>query len=277
MIVKRFIRTIAKRFFSLIQIAVFVSSGSGKSFGISKLRKLQIALRIRRNCQHPGCASMFFENLVLADAIFAIPNELSGCVAEFGSYKGISSANLSIACKVAKRKLLIFDSFRGLPDIQEEVKNITNGKVVSYKVGGYVGEIEEVKRNIHRLGNVDVCEFVPGYFSQTLPHRPVEEKYVMIFEDADLPSSVRDVLENTWHKLQPSCKFFSHEARDREVVKLFFDDFYWQQKFGEKAPGLVGSGTGIPLELGMGGNSLGLNLGSYLAYTSKKDFQPKMS
>jgi hypothetical protein len=84
-------------------------------------------------------------------------------------------------------------------------------------------QLAEVQRNVARFGDPSVCEFVPGFFADTLPKRPRDERYVLIFEDADLPSSVRDILRFAWQKLETGCRFFSQEARDREVMDLFFD------------------------------------------------------
>jgi hypothetical protein len=81
----------------------------------------------------------------------------------------------------------------------------------------------------------------------------------MVFEDSDLPSSVRTVLKYAWPRLQQHCKFFTHEARDLEVVRIFFEEEWWQNEVGCAAPGLVGSGLGLPLSVS----------GSCLGYATK--------
>jgi hypothetical protein len=116
-----------------------------------------------------------------------------------------------------------------------------------------------VRENVANYGAVDVCEFVPGFFSDSLPLRPQHERFALIFEDADLPSSVKDVIRHTWRKLEPDCQFFTHEARDREVVRIFFDQQWWREELEEEPPGLVGSGIGLPLSW----------CGSGLAYASR--------
>ena len=77
----------------------------------------------------------------------------------------------------------------------------------------------------------------------------------MIFEDADLPSSVKDVLRWGWSKLQRGSVYYCHEARDLEVVSIFFDHAWWKSTLGVRAPGFVGSGVGLPL--GAQGSMLG--------------------
>jgi O-methyltransferase len=167
-------------------------------------------------------------------------------VAEFGCFKGMSTASLSLACALTGRRLVVFDSFQGLPAASERIFNF-DGNEISYKAGAYAGTLDEVRANVARFGDPSVCEFVPGFFADTLPQRREDERFVVIFEDADLPSSVRDVLRYAWPKLQNGCRFFSHEAPDREVVQLFFDRGWWRDHLDEDAPGIVGSGAGLPL------------------------------
>jgi O-methyltransferase len=189
---------------------------------------------------------MFGEHVALAAAILDVPRDLPGQVAEFGCFRGLSTATLSLACALSGRRLVVFDSFQGLPASSERIFNF-NGNEIVYKPGQFSGTLDEVKHNVAKFGDLSVCEFVPGFFADTLPKRSKDERFVMIFEDADLPSSVRDVLRFAWPKLQLGCRFFSQEARDREVVELFFDRAWWEQNLMERAPGIVGSGIGLPL------------------------------
>ena len=200
-------------------------------------------------------ASSFGEQMLLAGAILRIPRELPGIIAEFGCYKGLSTVALSIAARYAGRRVVVFDSFQGLPEPAETVHQVVTGKVVEYEKGAFAGTLEEVRSVVARYGEIDRVEFVKGFFCDTLPARPAEEKYVLIFEDADLVESVRDVLKHAWPRLQPEGYYFSHEALDLEVAKLFFNDDYWLKVHGCKAPGLAGVGFGLPVDVGRWGVS----------------------
>ena len=107
---------------------------------------------------------------------------------------------------------------------------------------------------MEKYGELECVEFIKGYFNKTLQSRPVNEKYVLIFEDADLVESVEDVLHYAWPRLEEGCLFFSHEALDYEVVKLFFSDKAWNEMHGTTAPGLVGAGIGLPIDVGTWGS-----------------------
>ena len=130
-----------------------------------------------------------------------------------------------------------------------------------YKQGDFTGTLEEVRAVLATYGEIESVEFVKGFFDNTLPLRPSNEKYVLIFEDADLVESVRCVVKHAWPKLQDGCCYFSHEAPVLEVVKIFFDDDFWLKNLSSKAPGLVGVGLGLPLDLARWGNS---NVGGWL-------------
>ena len=97
------------------------------------------------------------------------PALTEGCVVEAGADKGGSTAKFSIAARLANRELVVFDSFEGIPDHDEpHDKNIFGG-TASFPVGSYRGTLEEVKANVARYGEIDVCSFVQGWFDETLP------------------------------------------------------------------------------------------------------------
>jgi hypothetical protein len=217
----------------------------GREYGIGGWAKLGLLRKLWRNSRQPGSASVFFEHVYMATRLLETPRAIDGGVAEFGCYKGFSTASLSLACALTNRRLTVFDSFEGLPEPDHVVHNFDTGREVPYHRGQYAATLEEVRSNVGRFGDIRVCEFIPGYFDSTLPLRDEDERFVLIFEDADLPASVRSVLRGAWKKLQPGCPFFCHEARDREVVSLFFDRQWWTEAIGEDPPGFIGSGVGM--------------------------------
>jgi O-methyltransferase len=223
----------------------FLHPTVGRDYGIGFGAKWSLLRKMWRNSHQPGSASVFFEHVYIVTKLLEVPPSVEGAVGEFGCFKGMSTASLSLACALTKRRLIVFDSFEGLPEPDQAVYNLATSAEVPYERGQYAGALDEVKGNVTRFGDVRVCEFVKGYFENTLPTRPESEKFILIFEDADLPQSVRSVLCGAWRKLQPGCFFFCHEARDHEVVNLFFDQQWWSQMIGEKAPGFVGSGLGM--------------------------------
>ena len=267
---KALISKTVERAVKFLQALAFICVGP-KSVGLggrwSIARRIAAALR-----QNPGrSASTYGEQLYLVRAILNLPTDRPGAIAEFGCFKGMSTVAISIAAKYANRRVLVFDSFEGLPADDEAVHQVVSGTVVNYKKGDYAGTLDEVKDVVTRYGEIGRVEFVRGYFCDTLPLRPAGEKYALIFEDADLLSSVRDILQHAWPRLAVGGVFFCHEALDLEVAKLFFDDAYWQKLHQQKAPGLAGVGMGLPIDWGRWGNrEVFARCGSCLAATFKR-------
>ena len=227
--------------------------------------RIRIVWTILRLAFGPSAVTLPNEQLYLANHVLRLPRDTPGDVAEFGCFKGRTSAVLSIACKAAGRRLVLIDTFEGLPGGHDAKETVT-GQPFHYAVGTYRGTMDEVRETIRCFGEIDACDFVPGLFGETLPKR-LGDRWALIFEDADLPASVRDVLQYAWPSLQPGGRFFCHEAYDPHVVSMFFDDEWWRRVHAQGAPQFVGSGTGLPLAAGIryGGGALSF-FGSFMGY-----------
>ena len=68
------------------------------------------------------------EVLAYVTTILKLPKTTEGCIVECGCYKGSSTAKFSLAAKYSGRKLVVFDSFEGIPENDERHgKNIFGG------------------------------------------------------------------------------------------------------------------------------------------------------
>lgn len=249
----------------------FCQGDCGAEYGVDFDQRVTLARNLWECCAAGWGrqASLFPELLLVCESILSVPASLPGAVAEFGCWHGFSSACLSLACKMAGRKLIVFDSFTGLP-LGGAATHISDAQHIQYRPGDYHAGLDRVRAAVVRHGVIEICEFVPGLFAETLPLR-TDDQYVCVFEDADLVSSVKTVLDFAWPRLQPGCKFFSHEARDLEVMQLFFDAGYWHSRHNIPAPGISGAGLGLSLCVNQGDNSSRLlPLGSCLAYALKR-------
>jgi O-methyltransferase len=259
----------ATAFYYFVLATLFVVTGPGRKYGVGPLRRLRLTWRIFLAAMAPRAATLPTEQLYLVMRVLSIDPQTSGDVAEFGCFKGRTSAILSLACAWTGRKLVIFDSFEGLPVTQHTSADAVNETTFEYAAGQYRGAFEEVQERIRNDGDLSPCVFVRGYFEDSLPGRE-GDRWALIFEDADLPSSVETILRYAWPALLPGAFLLSHEARDPAVVKLFFDEAWWQANHGEPAPGFVGSHIGLPLAVGRtyGGGAPSL-FGSYLGTVLK--------
>ena len=251
---------------SLPSIRIFLTSNQiGGDYGIGFRAKLGLLIRFHRNTRRIETLSDFREHMELAAAVLRVPRTTEGCVVECGCYVGGSTANLSLVCAMTGRKLMIFDSFEGLPEpahydrwhhaIHAEHTDI-------YYKGRFAATRETVQRNISKFGDLGVCDFRVGYFDETMPG--IGEPIVMAFLDVDLIDSLKPCLVGLWPNLRPGCRMYTHEARNLAFISVYFDQAWWRQNLNEDAPGFVGSGVGLPL-------GLHSNLGSELGYAQKPE------
>jgi Macrocin-O-methyltransferase (TylF) len=258
----RSLRSIPRRVLSLIGglplLCVFLLDGDiGRCYEVGFWTKLRLLMRFKRNTRGLQTLSSIREHLELARAILTVPADALGDVVECGCYMGGSSANMSLVCALTGRKLVVFDSFEGLPTPAEHDRSHANlhcDTTDDYYEGRFAASLDTVKDNIRRFGALEVCEFVPGFFNETLPRfqRPV----TMAFLDVDLIDSLTPCLVGLWPNVVEGCRVYVHEAESLSLVSVFFDRDWWRRQIGCDPPGFVGAGTGLPLTA-MKGSALG--------------------
>src|SRR6266480_1140884 len=103
----------------------------------SKKVGLGLLVKMIRNRMRIPTSSNFMEHAFIGDSI--LRSKASGVVVECGCYKGGSTANLSLICAKAGRKLHVFDSFAGLPDPGNEAGHqlVMHGEVHKYHRGDW--------------------------------------------------------------------------------------------------------------------------------------------
>jgi len=227
-----------------------------------------MAPRFILNGRKVETTSRYSEHLAIASHIIGMPSHADGCVIECGCYKGGSTVNLSLACALADRELHVFDSFDGLPtpaDGEAENTLDLDRTMNTYERGMYAGSLDEVRGNVGHFGDLSVCTFHKGWFSDTLPG--FTSPCATAFVDVDLRSSLETCVQAIWPLLVKGGALFVHEARHREIASLFYDQDWWEQKLGADAPGLVGAGTGLGLNPEIGGwtSQLGYSIKSEAA------------
>jgi len=129
---------------------------------------------------------------------------VAGDVLECGCFKGFSSCCLSWVCNFLGKKLIIADSFEGLPINYE-----TTGKKSYYRPHDFKGDLEEVKENINRFGKPDQVEFIKGWYNKSL--LKFNYSICLLIMDVDLYGSAKDILNNIFAKLVKGGIIFSHE------------------------------------------------------------------
>ena len=226
----------------------FIYSDIGKNYNLNSHDKIKIIKRIETSLSKMESATNLDTQLELGKKILSLSKESSGYIVECGAYKGASSVALSIFSKIIDKKLIIYDSFEGLPEDNDNVdgRNYPHLKVTgSYKKGMYKGFLEEVKNNLKYFGEFESCIFRKGYFNESLKNH--KEEIDFLFLDVDLVESTKDCILYLWPFINDEKYIFTDDACDIDVVSIWFDDEWWMKHLNCKAPGYIGSGCGSPL------------------------------
>lgn len=180
-----------------------------------------------------------FEVLPVIKKILLTPKEIKGCVVEAGAYNGCSTAKFSIAAEMTGRKLVVFDSFKGLPENQfEKTDKYYYGIKLSFSKGNYSGSLNKVKNNIKKFGKINACSFRQGWFNETMPE--FSEPVIAVFLDVDLASSTKTCLKYLYPLLVPGGIIVSQDGHIPSVRKVFEDKKFWEKEVGCKKPVIHG-------------------------------------
>jgi O-methyltransferase len=226
----------------------FVNGPYGDEYGISRLQKLALIRQFDTINERIVSATGTLTQVVLARAILSIPRSAKGDVVECGCYKGASTASLSLVCRLTDRRLVACDSFEGLPDDDQPVHVGAHSGIYGYlRRGMFCGRFDEVAENVAKFGALETCDFVSGFFNESL--KGLERPIAFSFLDVDLASSTRDAIKHIWPLLIENGLIYSDDAGDLDVVRVFWDERWWEETLGCRAPGFIGSGCGIPIVL----------------------------
>jgi O-methyltransferase len=199
---------------------------------------IEAVKRIHSNVQ---CPHLHAEILPIISAILALPPGGEGVVVEAGSYQGGSAAKLSHACAMRGRKLVIFDSFEGIPENDEKHERNIYGGHARFDRGDWAGSLDLVQSNIRKYGRIDVCEFSKGWFEDTMPgfDRWIDVAYV----DVDLASSTRTCLKYLFPRLLPGGRIYSQDGHLPLVIGVLKDERFWNAELGVEIPRMEGLGS----------------------------------
>ena len=216
------------------------SSTIHPSYKMTFYKKFKLGFKMFLNKLRIPMGTSYKAHLAMALKILETPPDVPGDVIECGTWKGGSATNLSLVCKIAGRKLRVYDSFEGLPAGEP-----TDREAPGYEKGDYMGTMDEVKSNISRYGSIESCEFIKGWFNETLPK--MNGPILLAFLDVDLEASLDACVKNIWPHLVDRGYIFTDECNGTNYVSLFYSEKWWAKHFNRTPPGLIGAGTGLPL------------------------------
>jgi O-methyltransferase len=210
------------------------------SLPVDRARRAQYLKSIYRTSYHVDCAHTQSEILECVTALWSFSGSPQAVFVEAGCYKGGSAAKFSAAARLVGRQLVAFDSFEGLPANEEQHGLTILGEAPQFDAGKYRGGLEEVRANIGTHGAIECCQFIKGWFDQTMPdfHRPIGIAYL----DVDLVSSTKTCLRFLYPLLEPGGSIFSQDAHLPLIIDLLKDKAFWRNEVGCAPPVIDGLG-----------------------------------
>lgn len=181
------------------------------------------------------------EILQFVSGLLTLPRDLPGVLVEAGCFKGCSTAKFSRAAALLGRRLVVFDSFQGLPPNQERHGLTLQGETPDFSEGKYAGSLEEVRENVPRHGRIDACEFIPGWFEHTMPG--FGQEVAAAYLDVDLIESTRTCIRYLWPLIVPGGLLFSQDAHLPRIIDLLRDPEFWRSEIGCAPPEFHGLGS----------------------------------
>ena len=90
-------------------------------------KRRDVLARMRNVTANVECPHTESQVLAFMIEVLALPSSVEGVIVEAGSFKGGSTAKLSFAAALAGRKLVVFDSFQGLPRMRNRTPRASLG------------------------------------------------------------------------------------------------------------------------------------------------------
>lgn len=178
------------------------------------------------------------EMLAVSRAILARARPV---VLEAGCGHGSSTAKLSLAVRAAGGRLIVCDSFRGLPPNGERHRHL-DGRPIEFRAGAFRATLPQVRRTVERLGAAEVCEFHKGWFAETLPALETPALDVVVL-DVDLLESTRVCLRQLVRRLAPGGVLFTLDGQLRATHDLLGSAAFWRDEVGVPPPRIDGLGA----------------------------------
>lgn len=221
---------------------------NGRKHRIGENIRADIVERFEAIHRHVPMGTTATDGLFLAEML--LNTDATGMVVEAGCYAGGSSAKLSIIAKLMNRRLVVFDSFEGLPasggyDLRDRHCRRNDDWVTDWTAGRYAATLDAVRGNVERYGEISVCQFVKGWFSDTLVQANLPAEVAFSFVDVDVPSSARDCFVALWPRLSDKGVYVTHDTAYIKVLQALYDPGLWRDTFRAVPPILFGAGYGL--------------------------------
>jgi hypothetical protein len=218
---------------------------NGKTHHIDERARRDLISRFERIDNNVPIASSPTDGLFMAEILLNVTVE--GPIVECGCYAGGSSAKLSILGKLLGRKVVVCDSFEGLPaaDAYNSIDRHCRRFGRKWSSGQFAAGWQAVQTNIDKYGELSTCSFIKGWFEESLTDQNLPDRIAFVFSDVDIPSSVRICFSALWPRLGKCGAYVTHDAPFIKALQEFYNRDLWVNQFKEWPPILFGAGYGL--------------------------------
>lgn len=180
------------------------------------------------------------EMLTISDAVLERGHRRPPLVVECGAGLGASTAKLSVATAAVGGRMVVFDSFRGIP-ANREVHRSLDGRTMVYRRGAFRGRERAVRRVIEAWGE-PVVELRRGWFEKTMRDLDLDRIDVAVL-DVDLVASTRLCVASLYPRLARGGVLFTQDGHLEATVKLLGDPEFWRREVHAEPPSIAGLGS----------------------------------
>lgn len=138
-------------------------------------------------------------------------NDISGDIAEIGSYQG-ASAKLIGKYKTTGKSLFVIDSFQGLPEV------LDIDRQAGFKKGAYKANKSDVDLYLEHIPNVAV---ISGFFPQENSELLNDREFSLVHLDIDLYEPTKDCLEFFYSRMTQGGVILSHDYHTPGIRRAF--------------------------------------------------------
>ena len=173
-----------------------------------------------RSILNSNMAALSFQEAINLYRMTIRTEKLSGSIAEVGTYHG-GSALIMLTANKNKRKMHLFDTFTGIPEVTPGVDTVT--------VGALCGcSLASVKMILHEYNHL--IEYHVGIFPETTSDIPTETKFSLVNLDMDVYQGTKSALEYFYPRMVCGGVIVCHDYFSQscpgvtKAVDEFFDD-----------------------------------------------------
>lgn len=169
------------------------------------------------NLMNTGLVLMSFQEIMNLYRFTLRTSRLPGDIAEVGTFKGGSAYVMALANQ-NKRKMHLFDTFDGLPEVTENDAFLEKGTV-----RGSLGVAKKLLSSFEA-----VTHFYVGMFPQTASEMPDTTRFSLVNLDMDTYASTKAGLEYFYPRMVRSGMIVSHDyfGIGTPGVKKAIDEFF---------------------------------------------------